>query len=75
MEHLHYQHAWNEINDPDEVMSRLLLCNKLHLYQAWDTPCATGQLKEYFGTHSLGHGAKDTIDRKFDPNVAANLPE
>eukprot|EP00957_Ditylum_brightwellii_P057801 4383144-Ditylum_brightwellii.AAC.1 len=56
-------------------MSHLLLRNKLHLYQAWDTPCAQGPIKDFLGEHGLGQGIKYTIEGNFDPNLAKNLPK
>eukprot|EP00957_Ditylum_brightwellii_P097123 7396728-Ditylum_brightwellii.AAC.1 len=55
-------------------MSKLLLRNKLHLNQAWDTPCATGLLRNYIGEYGLGAGAKDIINGNFDPNKSENHP-
>eukprot|EP00957_Ditylum_brightwellii_P111512 8505636-Ditylum_brightwellii.AAC.1 len=55
-------------------MSTLLLQNKLHLHQAYDTPCASRNIKDYIAKYSLVDGAKDIFDRNFDPNIAANLP-
>eukprot|EP00957_Ditylum_brightwellii_P105360 8032174-Ditylum_brightwellii.AAC.1 len=75
LEMLKFPHAWNIIDDDDKFMSRLLLCNKLHLHQAWDTPCTRGPIKDYIGKFGIGSSAKDTIKGKFDPNVAHNLPE
>eukprot|EP00957_Ditylum_brightwellii_P105659 8057534-Ditylum_brightwellii.AAC.1 len=65
--------GWVPIEDDDEVMSRLLRCNQLHLHQAWDTPFANGPLKEYSSNYGLGSGAQDILDGNFDPNVANNL--
>eukprot|EP00957_Ditylum_brightwellii_P184315 14039301-Ditylum_brightwellii.AAC.1 len=39
--------GWTSIVNKDEVSARLLLRNKLHLHQAWDTSCAHGPLKDY----------------------------
>eukprot|EP00957_Ditylum_brightwellii_P074341 5648239-Ditylum_brightwellii.AAC.1 len=66
--------VWVPIEDDDEVMSRLLRHNQLHLHQAWDTPFANGPLKEYIGDYGLGSGAQDILDGNFDTNVANNLP-
>eukprot|EP00957_Ditylum_brightwellii_P152768 11628361-Ditylum_brightwellii.AAC.1 len=48
--------------------------NKLHLHQAWETPCARGAIKDYFGNFGLGQGAQDILNGQFDPNLAENLP-
>eukprot|EP00957_Ditylum_brightwellii_P199928 15240891-Ditylum_brightwellii.AAC.1 len=40
---LEFKPAWVSIDDEDQVMSTLLKRNKLHLHQAWDTPCARGE--------------------------------
>eukprot|EP00957_Ditylum_brightwellii_P071682 5449628-Ditylum_brightwellii.AAC.1 len=56
-------------------MSRLLSWNKLHLHQAWDTPCAKGPVHDYLVEYGIGQGTKDIIDGRFDPNAAENLPE
>ena len=55
-------------------MSKLLLWNKLHLNQAWDTPCATGLLRDYIGEYGLAVGAKYIIGGNGDPNKTENLP-
>eukprot|EP00957_Ditylum_brightwellii_P081075 6166368-Ditylum_brightwellii.AAC.1 len=55
-------------------MLTLLRQNKLHLHQAWDTPCARGEVKHNLGDYGLGQGAQDIIEGKFDPNIAENLP-
>eukprot|EP00957_Ditylum_brightwellii_P050820 3853217-Ditylum_brightwellii.AAC.1 len=36
---------WISVDNDDEVTAQLILCYKLHLHQAWDTPFATGPLK------------------------------
>eukprot|EP00957_Ditylum_brightwellii_P084065 6391160-Ditylum_brightwellii.AAC.1 len=41
---LGFKSEYTEVYDNDEVMSKLLMRNKLHLNQAWDTPCAKGPL-------------------------------
>eukprot|EP00957_Ditylum_brightwellii_P195942 14929498-Ditylum_brightwellii.AAC.1 len=43
--------GWVPIEDNNEVMSRLLRRNQLHLHQAWDTPFANDPLKEYIGNY------------------------
>eukprot|EP00957_Ditylum_brightwellii_P058999 4473892-Ditylum_brightwellii.AAC.1 len=55
-------------------MSTLLRKNKLHLHQAWDTPCTCGEVKQYLGDYGLGQGAQDIIEGNFNPNIAENLP-
>eukprot|EP00957_Ditylum_brightwellii_P194648 14827038-Ditylum_brightwellii.AAC.1 len=62
------------LKNNDEVMSRLLLHNKLHLHQVWETPCVRGPIKEYIGEYGLGIRSKDILDEMFDPNLAENLP-
>eukprot|EP00957_Ditylum_brightwellii_P189942 14460475-Ditylum_brightwellii.AAC.1 len=42
---LGFQYPWKDIDDSNDIMDRLLTCNKLHLHQAWETPFATGPLK------------------------------
>eukprot|EP00957_Ditylum_brightwellii_P137468 10480960-Ditylum_brightwellii.AAC.1 len=65
---------YREIDDPDEVMSRLLLQNKLHLNQAYDTPFANGPLHDYVGDDGLSAGATDILNGDFDPNESENIP-
>eukprot|EP00957_Ditylum_brightwellii_P040170 3040043-Ditylum_brightwellii.AAC.1 len=55
-------------------MAKLLLQNKLHLNQAWDTPYAKGPLREYIGENGLGLGSREILDGHFDPNKSENLP-
>eukprot|EP00957_Ditylum_brightwellii_P123279 9399701-Ditylum_brightwellii.AAC.1 len=55
-------------------MSKLLLRNKLHLNQAWDTPCAKGPLCNYIGDYGLGIGKDNILNGNFDPNKSENLP-
>eukprot|EP00957_Ditylum_brightwellii_P072036 5475362-Ditylum_brightwellii.AAC.1 len=43
-------------------MTKLLLRNKLHLNQAWDTPCTQGPLRDYIGECGLGIGCQDILD-------------
>eukprot|EP00957_Ditylum_brightwellii_P043156 3270377-Ditylum_brightwellii.AAC.1 len=62
------------VEDDDEVTARLLLCNKLHLHQVWDTLFANGPLKEYIGEYGIGVGAQDILEGNFDPNLECNLP-
>eukprot|EP00957_Ditylum_brightwellii_P104910 7996056-Ditylum_brightwellii.AAC.1 len=45
---------WTLIDNDDKVTARLLLHNKLHLHQAWDTPFATRPLNEYIGDYGIG---------------------
>ena len=66
---LRFASNWTLTDDDDEVTARLLLCNKLHLHQAWDTPFATGPLKEYIGDYGIGAGAQDILEGNFDPNL------
>eukprot|EP00957_Ditylum_brightwellii_P194565 14819787-Ditylum_brightwellii.AAC.1 len=53
-------------------MSKLLVCNKLHLNKAWDTPCAQSPLWDYIGEYGLGIGAEDILNGNFDPNHSEN---
>eukprot|EP00957_Ditylum_brightwellii_P191712 14594468-Ditylum_brightwellii.AAC.1 len=71
---LGFKSKYREVYNSDEVMSRLLLRNKLHLNQAWDTPCAKGPLSDYIGESGLGSGSRDILDGHFDPNKSKNLP-
>eukprot|EP00957_Ditylum_brightwellii_P058634 4447223-Ditylum_brightwellii.AAC.1 len=71
---LEFKPAWVSIDDEDRVMLTLLRQNKLHLHQAWDTPCAHKEVKQYLGECGLGQGAQDIIKGNFDPNIAENLP-
>eukprot|EP00957_Ditylum_brightwellii_P109509 8351786-Ditylum_brightwellii.AAC.1 len=74
-QHLQIQTGWEIIDNIDEVMTTLLMCNKLHLHQVWDIPCERGPIEDYIGDYSIGRGAKETVEENFDPNVASNLPE
>eukprot|EP00957_Ditylum_brightwellii_P110640 8438287-Ditylum_brightwellii.AAC.1 len=56
---------YRDIDDPDKVMSRLLLCNKLHMNQAYDTPFANGPLHDYVGDDGLSAGATDILNGEF----------
>eukprot|EP00957_Ditylum_brightwellii_P187143 14253492-Ditylum_brightwellii.AAC.1 len=71
---LGFQPAWVLMDDNDWVMSALIKGNKLHLHKAWETPCAWGVIKDYLGEYGLGHRAKEILEGKFDPNIAANMP-
>eukprot|EP00957_Ditylum_brightwellii_P186241 14178314-Ditylum_brightwellii.AAC.1 len=71
---LGYEDAYRDIYDNNDVMSKLLIRNKLHLNQAWDTPCAQGPLQDYIGDYGTGVGAKDILNGNFDPNKFVNLP-
>eukprot|EP00957_Ditylum_brightwellii_P138882 10585738-Ditylum_brightwellii.AAC.1 len=44
---LGFESECKEIHDSDKSMTKLLLRNKLHLNQAWDTLCAKGLLRDY----------------------------
>eukprot|EP00957_Ditylum_brightwellii_P104328 7946634-Ditylum_brightwellii.AAC.1 len=70
---LGFQPAWVPMDDNDRVMSALLKRNKLHLHQAWETPCTQGAIKDYLGEYGLGHEAKEILEGKFYPNLAANM--
>eukprot|EP00957_Ditylum_brightwellii_P185124 14097592-Ditylum_brightwellii.AAC.1 len=71
---LGYKHAYRDIYNDDEVLSNLLLRNKIHLNQAWDTPFAQGPLQDYIGGYGAGVGAEDILSGNFDPNKSENLP-
>eukprot|EP00957_Ditylum_brightwellii_P129988 9914160-Ditylum_brightwellii.AAC.1 len=71
---LGFKAEYKEVYNNDEVMSKLLLRNKLHLNQAWDTPCAKGPLCKYIGENGLGSGSRDILDGDVDPNKSENLP-
>eukprot|EP00957_Ditylum_brightwellii_P155289 11821602-Ditylum_brightwellii.AAC.1 len=71
---LGFEPTWIPIDDDDQVMSSLLVWNKLHLHQAWETPCTRGAIKDYLGKFGLGQGAQDILEGHFDPNLAENLP-
>eukprot|EP00957_Ditylum_brightwellii_P062750 4762022-Ditylum_brightwellii.AAC.1 len=43
-------------------MTELLLRNKLHLNQAWDTPCAKGPLRDYIGDCGLGSRCHNILE-------------
>eukprot|EP00957_Ditylum_brightwellii_P001499 116765-Ditylum_brightwellii.AAC.2 len=70
---LGFKPAWKLTDNDDKVMSWLLLCNKLHLHQTWETPCARGPIKDYISNYSLGVGAQDILEGNFDTNLAENL--
>eukprot|EP00957_Ditylum_brightwellii_P025713 1945685-Ditylum_brightwellii.AAC.1 len=55
-------------------MTKLLLRNKLHLNQAWDTPCAKGPLRDYIGDCGSVPGCHDILEGNFDPNKSKSLP-
>eukprot|EP00957_Ditylum_brightwellii_P131729 10046672-Ditylum_brightwellii.AAC.1 len=59
---LKFEHSWTEIDNPDEIMEKLLSRNKLHLHQAYETPFVSGPLKEYIGEFGLGEGAQEIIE-------------
>eukprot|EP00957_Ditylum_brightwellii_P212342 15367193-Ditylum_brightwellii.AAC.6 len=50
-----------DIYNDDEVVSKLIHHNKLHLNQTWETPCAKGLLWDYIGEHGLGIGSQDIL--------------
>eukprot|EP00957_Ditylum_brightwellii_P112311 8563496-Ditylum_brightwellii.AAC.1 len=59
---LGFQAECREIHDGDEIMTKLLLRSKLHLNQAWNTPCAKGPLRGYIGDCGLGPGCHDILE-------------
>eukprot|EP00957_Ditylum_brightwellii_P103840 7910022-Ditylum_brightwellii.AAC.1 len=56
-------------------MNKLLLRNKLHLNQAWDTPCTKGPLRNYIRDYGLGPGCHNILEGNFNPNKSKNLPD
>eukprot|EP00957_Ditylum_brightwellii_P045533 3452142-Ditylum_brightwellii.AAC.1 len=71
---LKFEHTWKEIDDLDEIMEKLLSRNKLNLNQAFETPFASGPLKDYIGKFGLGVGLQEIIEGNFDPNKSKNIP-
>eukprot|EP00957_Ditylum_brightwellii_P164003 12486959-Ditylum_brightwellii.AAC.1 len=71
---LGFQPEWTQIDDDEQVMSTLLMQNKFHLHQTWETPCARGAIKDYLGDFDLGQGAQDILNGQCDLNIAENLP-
>eukprot|EP00957_Ditylum_brightwellii_P057943 4393295-Ditylum_brightwellii.AAC.1 len=71
---LGFKPKWTQIDDDEQVMSILLMQNKLYLHQAWEIPCARGAIKDYRGNFGLGQWAQDILNGQFDPNLAENLP-
>eukprot|EP00957_Ditylum_brightwellii_P195915 14926792-Ditylum_brightwellii.AAC.1 len=55
-------------------MTKLLLRNKLHLNQAWDTPCEKGPLRACIRDCGLGPGCHNILEGNFDPNKSKILP-
>eukprot|EP00957_Ditylum_brightwellii_P201200 15324539-Ditylum_brightwellii.AAC.4 len=55
-------------------MSTLVRKNKLHLYQAFDTPSAKPEMQQYIGEYGTAEGATDILEGKFDSNNFDNLP-
>eukprot|EP00957_Ditylum_brightwellii_P162553 12378648-Ditylum_brightwellii.AAC.1 len=72
---LGFHHHWKEVDDSDDIMDRLITCNKLHLHQTWETPFANGPLKEYIGEYGLGQGANEILEGDFNPNKSENIPD
>eukprot|EP00957_Ditylum_brightwellii_P189881 14455514-Ditylum_brightwellii.AAC.1 len=59
---LGFQPAWVPMDDNHRVMSTLLMQDKLHLHQAWETPCAQEVIKDYLGDYGLGNSAKEILE-------------
>eukprot|EP00957_Ditylum_brightwellii_P212126 15366999-Ditylum_brightwellii.AAC.1 len=59
---LGFKPEYKEIHDGDEIMTKLLLRNKLHLNQAWDILFTQGPLKDYIREYRLGTGCQDMLD-------------
>eukprot|EP00957_Ditylum_brightwellii_P153141 11656673-Ditylum_brightwellii.AAC.1 len=55
-------------------MTKLLLRNKHHLNQEWDTPYTKGPLRDYIRDCGLSPGCHDILEGNFDPNKSKNLP-
>eukprot|EP00957_Ditylum_brightwellii_P119162 9089580-Ditylum_brightwellii.AAC.2 len=70
---LQFQPPWREIDDMDEIMTKLISQNKLHLHQVWETPFAQGPLKDYIDDYGLGKGVTEIIEGNFDPNKSKNI--
>eukprot|EP00957_Ditylum_brightwellii_P012686 959276-Ditylum_brightwellii.AAC.1 len=71
---LKFEHLWKEIDNLDEIMEKLLSRKKLHLHQAYETPFASGPLKEYISEFGLGEGTQEIIEGNSDPNKSKNIP-
>eukprot|EP00957_Ditylum_brightwellii_P058771 4455565-Ditylum_brightwellii.AAC.1 len=55
-------------------MHHLLQQNQLHLSQAYETPFASGPLKEHIGEFGTSNGAQQILDGNFDATNFDNLP-
>eukprot|EP00957_Ditylum_brightwellii_P057000 4319649-Ditylum_brightwellii.AAC.1 len=66
--------TYKTMGDQDKIMLTLIKRNKLHLHQAFDTPFARKELQDYIGENGAEKGAKEILDRQFDPNNFNNLP-
>eukprot|EP00957_Ditylum_brightwellii_P153798 11706101-Ditylum_brightwellii.AAC.1 len=71
---LNIQPPWDPIYDEDEVMQRLLQRNQIHLSQAYDTPFASGPLRDHVGGYSTSQGAKEILDGDFSTANFDHLP-
>eukprot|EP00957_Ditylum_brightwellii_P016823 1267329-Ditylum_brightwellii.AAC.1 len=67
---LGFEHAqpFKVLDNHDENMSTLVMQNKLHLHQVFDTPFAKPEVKDYLGKYGTAEGAKDILAGIFDPN-------
>eukprot|EP00957_Ditylum_brightwellii_P113845 8679330-Ditylum_brightwellii.AAC.1 len=73
-EGLKFKPTWKAIAEEDDIITRLVSRNKLHLHQAWATPMASRPLKEYIGDFGLGSGADDIMSGNYRGNKAEDLP-
>eukprot|EP00957_Ditylum_brightwellii_P157227 11966290-Ditylum_brightwellii.AAC.1 len=71
---LQIQPPWDPIINEDEVMHRLLQQNQLHLSQTYETPFASGPLKDHIGEFGTSNGAQQILDSNFDTTNFENLP-
>eukprot|EP00957_Ditylum_brightwellii_P086259 6564228-Ditylum_brightwellii.AAC.1 len=76
LNYLDFKHAtlYVALDDQDEIMSRLIARNKLHLHQAFDTPFAQLEIQNYIGEFGTGKGSKKIIEGNFDSDITKNTP-
>eukprot|EP00957_Ditylum_brightwellii_P143206 10911596-Ditylum_brightwellii.AAC.1 len=55
-------------------MEKLLSKNKLQLHQAYETPFASGSLKDFIGKYGFGAKAQEIIEGNFDHIKSKNIP-
>eukprot|EP00957_Ditylum_brightwellii_P145528 11080695-Ditylum_brightwellii.AAC.1 len=73
-EGLKFKPTWKEIAEEDDIITRLISRNKLHLHQAWATPMASEPLKEYIRDFVLGSGAEDIMSGNYRGDKAEDQP-